>query len=421
MSNQPVTATATAPASTDTRFAWWSPLTFGLISAIVLGLVALLMTNLGAAVFAVGIAAFALAAIGVAALALGGSANYLRWGIAVVALIAVGVVGVLAANPAYHAAIALARSNGNYATAVSEERAIGEAPPYSQDLAQTYLDWAKAEIGEHAFAPAVDHLTYVAAQFPTLPQAATASAQLPDVHLTWARFASQHNDAITAGQQYQIVLTTYASSTAASQARGEAAPVLLAWGQQLMRAGYYQDAFTAFSLILKDFAASPQATQAHALAAQDELTLAQAETAAHRYDLAAQSYQNLAANFGGTSQGQQANKILSQGVEVIGRLFRTDGKTPAVMHTTVRLSSQWTLSNGVYFASGRQYYADTDANGYFAFLDVVPGQYLLEWHNTSGVYETLVNGNTFTAVISVLPLQPRVLAPIVTDEATSTP
>jgi tetratricopeptide (TPR) repeat protein len=411
---QPIAlAPAAAPASSTS---WWSPLTFGLAAVVVLGIVALFMPNLGAMALAVGIGAFVLAVIGVITLVTSGSRDYGSWGVAVAVLVVVGVLGVLLSSPAYHAGIALAESSGNYAQAVQDEQAIGDKPPYSQDLAQTYLDWAQAEVNEHAFSQAIDHLSYVVAQFPTLPQAEQAQIRRPTAYLAWARFALTQHDDFTAGQAYNTLLTTYAGSSAASQAKQEAAPTLLAWGQQLQQGKFYQDAYNAFLLIDKDFPNASQASQAHQLAAQDDLAWAQALTAAHRYDLAAQRYQDLATNFGDTSQGAQAQKVLNQGVVLIGRLFRKDGHTPVVLHTTVRISSSWAVeSNGVYTVAGRQYLADTDSNGYFEFPSVPAGQYLLEWRNTTGIYETFANGTQPSAIVTVLPLEPLVLAPITTD------
>ncbi len=221
---------------------------------------------------------------------------------------------------------------------------------------------------------------------------------------------------MTAAQEYTILLSQYPTSDAAGQAHTAAPATFLAAGDAYYQAEHYQDAYNAYQTIIKDFAQSPEAKQAHAQTAKVLWDWAQKLSAAHIYDQAAQHYQDLVNNYADTAQGKQAKALLDKGVSVVGRLFQADGKTPVLTHTTVRLSSSYTVQNGFYSASGRQYYADTDENGYFDFPNVTPGRYLLEWRDTGGLFYTLIKDNKAVILVSVSPLQPVEMAPITTQE-----
>lgn len=395
---------------------WWTPLMCGLCAALLLGAVGLVSSGLGSTVNNLGIVAAIAALAPAVSLFLADRRTRGRWLALTIVLLAVGAAGILSASAAYRFQIAQAEAHGAYPTAINDLRALGARPPYAQDLAQAYLDWAAAEASAHVYDSAVTHLTYVATQFPTTPQAATAGARLPDVHLAWARYAAAQHDPITAGQQYQIVLSAYPTSTAAQPAGAEAPAAYLAWGEALAQAKFYANADTAFQLIITGYPQNAVFGQARQQDAQALLAWAQQLTTAGDYDQAATLYQRLVTDFADTPPGQQAQAAIKQGVQVTGRLLKADGKTPALAGTTVRLSSKWSVANGSYAVSGQQYVADTDANGYFVFPSVPPGQYLLEWRSTTGIFQTTFNGTTPTLLVTVSPLNAITLAPVTSNQ-----
>jgi len=395
---------------------WLTPFTYGLGCVAVIGLAAVLSPSLGLGVTIGGFVAFVLAAATVALMIIGDASDRLKWGGAALGLILVGVVGLLSSNAAYHFSVSQEENNHAYDAAVRDLQLLGDKPPYSTDLAQAYLNWGNQEIKEHAYQSATDHLTYVVKNFPTLHQADEAENQLPDAYLAWAQYANTQQDPITSAQEYTVLLSQYSSSNAAEQAHTTAPAAFLAAGDAYYQALRYQDAYNAYQMITKNFAQSPQAKQAHTQIAKVLWDWAQKLSDARIYDQAAQHYQDLVNNYADTQQGQQAKALLAKGVSVIGRLFQADGKTPVMAHTTVRISSAYSVQNGFYSVSGRQYYADTDSNGYFDFPNVAPGRYLLEWRDTSGLFYTLIKSNTAVELFSVSPLQPVELAPIMTQE-----
>ncbi len=406
-----------APPQARALAGWLTPQNYGVISLAVVGVVALLSPNFGVAAIAGGITSLVVAVGALVFLALDKErAARVMWAVAAVVLVIVGALGLVGNTAAFQLSIAQDESSGNYSGAIAALRSIGKAPPYSSDLAQAYLDWAQQEVKEKAFAGAVTHLNYVVQNFPTLPQAADAQNRLPGVYLAWAQYATQQNDPVTAGQQYAILLTQYASSPEAAQAHDAAGPAFLAWGNAEQQAKYYDVAYTAYQLVAHYFPKSTEAAEAHRQAATDLLAWAQALTAAHRYADAAVHYTDLAKNYADTPEGKTAQGILNKGVQLIGRLLRANGVKPVMPFTTVRLSSQWTVSNGSYVVGGQQYYADTDSNGYFVFPSVPAGQYLLEWRSTSGPFLTLFNGTTPLDVVTLRPLQNLTLPPIITNQ-----
>lgn len=412
----PVSQIEASRATASRLPAWWSPLICGLSAALLLGVTALLSPGLGSLASNVGVVALIAALAPLATLVLVEARARVRWLVLAVALVALGVVGVFSANAAYSFQIAQAEAHGAFPTALSDLRAQGEKPPYSQRLAQVYLDWAQYEIAHNVFDGAVTHLTDVATQFPTTPQAAQANALLPGAHLAWARYATSQRDPVTAGQQYHILLTTFAAAPEASQGRAEAPAAYLAWGTALYNAKFYGDADTSFQLIITGFPQSAQFGPARQGDARDLLDWAQQLTGAGIYDQAAQLYQRLVTSFSDTPPGLQAQTLVKRGVQVTGRLLKADGKTPADAGTTIRLSSAWTVGNGSYVASGQQYLADTDANGDFVFPAVPPGQYLLEWRSTTGAFQSTFNGATPTLIITVAPLNAVTLSTVTSDQ-----
>jgi tetratricopeptide (TPR) repeat protein len=339
------------------------------------------------------------------------------WGIAAGVLVAIALICFVGDNGIGHAYVQLEEGRGAYNAAITDLKALGEKPPYSSTLAQCYLDWAASDVQSHAYNSAVDHYTYTAQKFPTLPQAATANQKLPDTYLAWAKYTLAHNDSISAGQAYFALYTKYSKSIAADQARSDAPSVLLASGDGLAKGNYYQQANDTYQLLISTFPQAPEAAKAHMGAATNLLAWAKALQDAKRYNDAGTRYTDLAKNFGDTPEGKQAQDVLSKGVNVTGRLFKADGKTPVYLHTNVRLSTNWTSQDGTnYTASGQQYYADTDENGYFVFVNIPAGQYLLEWRNTIGAYQTLADGKNLDEIITVAPLQPVTIASITTEQ-----
>jgi tetratricopeptide (TPR) repeat protein len=400
---------------------WLTPVSYGVFSLVAVGVVAALMPNFGVAAIGGGIAAFVVGAGAIVFLVMDKTPGArLLWGALSAILIVVAIMGMLGSGLGYQYSISRAEAQGNYSAAVSELQATGQKPPYSMSLADAYLKWGKVEIQNHAFAGAITHLSYTAQNFPTLPEAAQASSLLPGVHLSWAQYATQQNDPVTAGEQYQILLTQYATSPEAAQAHDSMATAFIAWGAAEQKAGYYDVAYTAYQLVLTNFPKSPQAAQAHASAATTLLAWATSLTQARRYSEAAIHYTDLAKNYADTPEGKQAISILSKGVQLVGRLFKANGTSPVIPYTTVRLSSVWTVSGSgaslTYSASGQQYYADTDSNGYFDFPSVPPGQYLLEWRNTNGIFQTLFNNNKPLELVTLRPLEAQLLPPITTNE-----
>ena len=404
--------------TTRTLPAWLTPVAFGVVGLVLMGLVGLISPNLGAAAIAIGIASFVIAAIGLVFLALDKSFRS-QWAITALILAAIGAVALLGNGAAYGFTIAQSERQGNYGAAVTELKAIGKAPPFSTDLAQVYLDWANAEVQTKAFAAAVTHFSYVAQNFQTLPQAAKAQAALPGTYLSWAKYATAQNDPITAGQEYQVLLTQYAASPEATTAHGLAPAAYLAWGDAEFKANYYAQAYTAYTLISKGFPKDALAATAHTSAAKVLAAWAQSLTTAHLFSDASVHFTDLAKNYADTPEGKNAQKLLTQGVQIIGRLLRSDGTTPIIASTTVRLSTVWNVPAGSpsnYSVSGQQYVADTDANGYFVFPSVPSGQYLLEWRSTLGPYETLFNGDTPLEIVTIHPLDAPTLPAITTNE-----
>ena len=398
--------------------AWLTPVAFGVVGLVLVGVVGLVSPNLGAAAIAIGIASFVVAAVGIVFVALD-KVFRTQWAITALVLAAIGAVTLLGNGAAYALAISQAKAQGNYGAAVAELKASGKTPPFSTDLAQAYLDWANAEVTANAFQAAIAHFSYVIQNFPTLPQAAKAQAALPGTYLRWAQYATAQSDPITAGQEYQVLLTQYAASPEATTAHSLAPTAYLAWGDAEFKANYYAEAYTAYTLITKGFPKDASAATAHRDAAKVLAAWAQALTTAHLLTEASVHLTDLAKNYTDTPEGKNAQKLLSQGEQVIGRLLRSDGKTPIIPFTTVRLSTVWNVPSGNpanYSAGGQQYLADTDANGYFVFPSVPSGQYLLEWRSTLGPYETLFNGDTPLEIVTIHPLDAPTLPPIVTDE-----
>jgi tetratricopeptide (TPR) repeat protein len=395
---------------------WWSPIVLGIISAI-LGAIALYFSpSLRVGIIIASILWLVAGGAGLFSFFMGSSGEKTNWIIATVILIILGT-GMLIGNTSIQRAYAKAEiQRGAYASAINDLEALGDAPPYSQDLAKAYYDLATAEIKANNFKSGINHLKYVAKKFPTLPVATQATDKLPDTYLAWARYAKGQNDPITAGDQYAILITEYPNDDATASAKNEAPTVLLARGDALLKNNYYDTAYASYKLILDNFSSSPAATQARTQAAQALLTWAQKLYEARRYVESATEYQELIKNFPETEQGKQAQQILSQGVNVTGRLFKSDGKTPVVGYTTVRISSKWEQVEGSYTASGTQVYANTDDKGYFVIPNVPAGQYLLEWRTTLGIFQTLFTDGKPAAIISVAPLQPLQLPAITTEQ-----
>ncbi|MBA3824737.1 MAG: hypothetical protein H0X24_12685 [Ktedonobacterales bacterium] len=413
------TVVVSAP-STRNLPAWLTPTTFTIGGAVLIALAAILAPNLGLAAIVAGIACFVVAILAIIFLLITPArADRVQLGVTTAVLVIIGVVAILSNGAAYQYAITRDQANGNYAGAATAQRALGQKPPYSTDLATTYLNWSNAEIKNNAFASAVDHLNYVIANFPTLPQAATAQMLLPGTYLQWAQFATGRNDSITAGQAYQYLLTHFGSSAAAGQAASTAPAAFLAWGDAAFAAQHNDDAVTAYQLITKYYPKSPEATKAHSQTAKALAVSSKQLADAHRYGEAYEQYTLLAKSYADTPEGVAAKKLLTQGVQLIGRLVKADGQTPVTPYTTVRLSSKWTVTGSgsslSYIASGTQYYAGTDTNGYFVFPSVPSGPYLLEWRNTTGVFLTYFNGAAPLDIITLHPLENQTLPTIVTN------
>jgi len=399
---------------------WLTPTTFTIGGAVVIALAAILAPNFGLAAIVAGIACFVVAILAIIFLLTTPVRDQrVQLGVTTAVLVVIGALAVLSNGAAYQYAITRDKANGDYAGAATAQRALGQKPPYSTDLANTYLDWANAEIQANAFASATDHLNYITTNFPTLPQAATAQMRLPETYLQWGQFATSRNDSITAGQAYESLLTRFASSAAASQAASTAPAAFLAWGDAAFAAQHNDDAVTAYQLITKYYPKSAEATKAHAQSAKALAASSKQLADAHRYGEAYDQYTLLAKSYSDTPEGTAAKKLLTQGVQLIGRLLKADGQTAVIPFTTVRLSSKWTVTgsgaNLSYVAGGTQYYAGTDANGYFVFPSVPSGPYLLEWRNPTGVFLTFFNGATPLSIVTLRPLENQTLPTIVTD------
>lgn len=407
-----------SPSSPSKLPNWLSPIIFGIISIVVIGVTLIASPDLGTGFIVGGIITFVCAVISIILLALDSSTQRLAWGIAAGILALAGIIGLVGSGSAYRYQINLAEQYGAYNVAAADLTKINEKPPYSQELAKTYLDWAKAEIKANSYPSAIDHLTYLIKEFPTLPQAAQAKTLLPQAHLAYAEYALKQKDPIIAGQEYTIVLTQFTSAPEATKANAEAAAALLAQGDAYYANHYYKEANDSYQYVIKNFAKAPEAAQAHKQAAINLLEWAQKLTDAKQLGDASQHYQDLATNYTDTDQGQQAKKLLTSGVSITGRLFRSDSKTPVYLHTTVRISTKWSIDSGgaIYIASGTQYFADTDSNGYYQFPSIPAGQYLLEWRSTTGAFQTFLNGATPTEIITVPTLQALVLPAITTDQ-----
>ncbi len=395
---------------------WLNPQAFGLGSVVLLGIVALFSPGLGRAAMDIGIAALVLALVALVLFLRSATSARRAWGLAALALVVVGALGLVSINGADHLQASQAEAHHAYATAVGDLKSLGDAPPHSQELAQVYVDWGKYDVAHHAYADAIDQFTYVAKKFPTTPQAATANAQLPTTYLAWAEYATAQKDVVDAGKSYLIVLQQYMTSTAAEKAFSEAPAPIVAYAAALHDGHFYSDAYTTYQFLLKTFPNNSTATAARPAAAQNLYDWAQALTQAGVYDQAALHYQDLIANFGDTPAGQKAATTAAKGTRVQGQLLKADGKTPVYADTTVRISSKWMVQNGVYVASGSQYLANTDSNGYFVFPNVPPGQYMFEWRGPTGVFETPYNGTTPTDLITVYPVTTPQLAPIISDQ-----
>ena len=400
---------------------WLTPTSFIIFGAVIIALAAIFAPNFGSATIVGAVASFVVAILAIIFLLIDRQrAERLQLAVTTVVLVVLGGVALLTTNAAYQFSISQDIANGNYAGAVTAQRALGQRPPYAAALADTYVSWANAEIKTNDFSDAVDHLNYVVANFPTLPDAATAQMQLPQVYAQWGQFATSRNDAVSAGQAYQVLVTKYASSTAASSASTTAPAAFLAWGDAELAAHHSQEAATAYELVTQYYPKSAQAAQAHTRAATAIAAWAKGLSDAHRYGEAYDQYTLLVKTYSDTPEGAAAKKLLAQGVQLIGRLLKKDGQTPVIPFTTVRLSNHWTVTGSgaslSYVVSGTQYYADTDANGYFVFPSVPSGPYLLEWRNTSGLFLTLFNGTTPLDIVTLRPLENQTLPTIVTDQ-----
>jgi tetratricopeptide (TPR) repeat protein len=395
---------------------WLSPASAGIAGLVIAGIIGLLSPNFGAGAIFAGLACLVFAALSLGLIAINRD-RAARIGYIVTAsiLAVLGIVALLANSAAYQYSITRAEAQGNYQSAIKLMTSANQSPPYSTSLAEAYLNWGDAELSAKAYDQAEKHLLYVVQNFPTLTQAAQANGKLPGLILTWARYAVNQNDTITAGQQYDLLVTKYAQSSEAASASTEAPPAFLAWGDSLAAKGFYADAYKAYQLIEKMYPKNAVATTEHAHAATCLSNWAKALSDAHRYNEAGPLYTTLAKSYGDTAEGKQAQKLLNQGVQVIGRLLKADGATPVLAYTTVRLSSQWTVTGNTYSAGGNQFLADTDANGYFEFPAVPAGQYLLEWRSTSGPFLTLSDGSKLLEIITVQPLQNLELPIIITN------
>ncbi len=399
---------------------WLTPTNFTIGGAVVIALTAILAPNFGLAAIVAGIACLVVAILAIIFLLITPARDArIQLGVTTGVLVIIGALAIASNGAAYQFAIARDQANGDYGGAATAQRALGQKPPYSSDLATTYLKWADAEVSGNAFASAINHLNYVATNFPTLPQAATAQMRLPTVYLQWAQFATGRSDSVTAGKAYQSLLTQFGSSAAASQAASTAPAALLAWGDAALAAGHNDDASAAYQLVTKFYPKSAEATMAHAQAAKALSASSKQLAAAHRFGEAYEQYTLLAKSYADTPEGVAAKKLLAQGVRLTGRLLKADGQTPVLPYTTVRLSSKWSVvgsgANLSYIVGGTQYFAGTDANGYFVFPSVPSGPYLLEWRNTTGVFLTYFKGATPLDVVTLRPLENQLLTTIVTD------
>src|SRR5487761_1965959 len=86
--------------SSRTLPAWLTPVAFGVVGFVIVGVVGLVSPNLGAAAIAIGIASFVVAAVGLVFLALD---KVLRsqWAITALVLAAIGAVALLGNGAAY--------------------------------------------------------------------------------------------------------------------------------------------------------------------------------------------------------------------------------------------------------------------------------------------------------------------------------
>ena len=397
------------------RFSFWSPFSFVTISVLLAGIFMLVMPNMQVAFIVGGIALLVFSVAGVVSLIGEQAAGRRNWIISTVAIAVIGVSLLALNEPAYRAQISYAESHNNYSVAVNGLVNLGYKPPFSKTLATAYLNWGISLVNAHNYSAGIQELLYTENNFPTLPQAAQAKNTIPQAMLSYAEYAYAHGDAITAGQQYTSLIENFSSYPAAATALSEGAPAILGEANAYAQKNYYQESYNAYAVLLKYFGKSSEAAQSESLAPQVLLTWAQKLIASQNYGPASQEYQVLAAQFPSTPQGKQAATFLANGVSVTGQLVLASGK-PLPAYVNVRLSSQWTApssAGGSYQTSGQQYYADTNANGYFKFLDIPPGKYLLEWRSTQGYYNTLLNGTTFSLIITVDPVAPTYL-PVIT-------
>lgn len=394
---------------------WLKPIPFTIGGILLIGLIALFGNTIRTG-FIIGSIVAAIVAIVGFLTSLRKSTERMHWLLAGGGFALLAIIFITTATPVYRLQVNQAEHSGHYQFAADGLTTLGDSPPYSKDLAQTYLDWGNHEIKNDMFQSGFDHLTYVATKFPTLVQSAQAKAALPNALLSWAQYAAGHTDPVTAGKEYIQLFTQYDGTPAAISARASASAAILAMGDTQMQAGYYPEAYASYQFIQTHFPQSSVAGQAHAQTAKDLLTWAQKLANAQRFSDASKEYQLLVTSFADTPEGQSAQQMLSQGVSVTGQMLKSDGKNPVFAYTTIRLSSSWNVASGTYTASGQQYFADTDSNGYFQFPHIPAGQYLVEWRSVQGPFDTLISGGKPTLVITVNPLQPLVLPAITTDQ-----
>ncbi len=409
---------------------WRGPRRYLLAAIFVVGLTALVEPDLGAAITTLGGVALGLGTIPWLATRGQPWPVRSRWAVVGTLLMVLGVTGFAGSMPAYRLSIRLARVSGGNAIVVAGLRHLGETPPYSQELASAYVQWAQQETRQGNYAAAVDHLDYVETAFPTLPQAELAREQLPDTLLAWAKVAQARGDTIRAGEEYLLLLTRYNAFPAAALAYAQDAAgsgpssALFGWAALAHAAHDYSTSDMIYNQLLQLFPQSDIALRAFDLAATNQFDWAQALNAAGLFDIAAQHYLIVLDTYSDTIAATEARIALSHGVSVVGYLLQSNGVSPVMAMTTVRLSSQYSVlgtttvgAMGTYTVGGNQFLADTNANGAFVFTDVPPGVYLFEWRDTQGVYHTRFTGSVPALVVTVRTTPVFINTPIISDQS----